>query len=89
MDHKQQENRRKATQKFIHSLDELETVLRSEKGEEDTSKLISPPQTSPSDAPDSHQTEAESADFGQLLDAAVQDIEQFMSEPLDNTEPQE
>jgi hypothetical protein len=89
MDHKQQENRRKATQKFIHSLDELETVLRAEKGEEDTSKSVSPPQASPSDSPDSYQTETDSADFRQLLDDAVQDIEQFMSEPLDNTEPQE
>ena len=86
MDHKQQENRRKANQKFMHSLDELETVLQSEERQE------APPQQPPSAAqnaqpqPPAKRTVNDDASFGELMDEALQDIEQFMSGPSEDRE---
>jgi hypothetical protein len=85
MDHKQQENRRKANQKFMHSLDELETVLQSEERQEGPPQPPSAAQTAQPKSP-AKRTVNDGASFGELMDEALQDIEQFMSEPSDDRE---
>lgn len=77
MDKKQQENRRNAARKFMHALDDLETVFKppmhsEEKLNLDVSALESSQRSTTSQNDDS---------FDRLLNDAVQDIEQFMSAP--------
>jgi hypothetical protein len=85
MDPKEQGNRRKASQKFIHALDELETVLRSGESQEDDPPA--PPAVTQGAQPTSQaadKTDPDDISFSQLLDDAVRDIEQFMSDSADD-----
>lgn len=80
MNHQPQESRRKAAQKFMNSLAELETVLQSENAWEEPDEAVAPRAQSAkkgaSVAPSVHRT-----DLSQLMEEALQDIEQFMAEP--------
>ncbi len=81
MNHQPQDHRRQAARKFVNALDELETVLASDSAEPDGTE--SPQTEQPSLASEAHlRTDTgprNQDDLGQLLDEAVQDIEQFMA----------
>ena len=82
MNYKPPEKRRHATQKFIHALEELETVLKpKEPAKAPTQEMPSGIPPAPKQArsePIASQSD-ESADISQLLDEAVQDIDQFIA----------
>ncbi|NEQ44416.1 MAG: hypothetical protein F6K00_13005 [Leptolyngbya sp. SIOISBB] len=88
MNHEPQNSRHQAARNFVNALDELESVLKSEQPESDPEPL--PDAVHPSTPPQSPERSADDlkeADFGQLLDDAVQDIEQFMA--ADESSPQD
>ncbi|MEM1308739.1 MAG: hypothetical protein AAGF98_04410 [Cyanobacteria bacterium P01_H01_bin.153] len=82
MNHQPQDSRRQAAHKFVDALDELESMFKSEPSDETPQRQTerysagSPREASSRQAA---QRRSETADFGSLLDDAVQDIEQFMS----------
>lgn len=82
MNHQPQDSRRRAARNFVNALDELETVLQSDKSEPtETSHPSSARHRKSKQLPPEkrRETAGHDADFGQLLDDAVQDIEQFMA----------
>ena len=80
MNHEPQNSRRQAARNFVNALDELESVLKSEPSEPDQEPLPDAvPQSAHPPSPERPTDFTKEADFGQLLDDAVQDIEQFMA----------
>jgi len=82
MNHQPQDSRRRAERKFVNALDELETVLKSAPSDSAANHPSDRAATSHQDQPQpptSPKAAGEANDFGQLLDDAVQDIEQFMA----------
>ncbi|MDB9525029.1 hypothetical protein PN498_03435 [Oscillatoria sp. CS-180] len=85
MNNKQQASREIAARKFMHSLEELETVFQSDSTTSKPSAAIDidPPQVDPDKtAQFPHAENSES--LGALLDEAVQDIDQFMAQHLND-----
>lgn len=87
MDDKQQENRLRATRKFMRALNELEMVLQSESSLSEQSKSSTTAiDQNGLENQDSSLSLASGENLGALLDDAVQDIEQFMGKHLDDSE---
>lgn len=81
MDQKQQKSRQTATQKFMHSLYELETVLQSEEDQNAAASERRQGGNRPATPAAETCSDRHDSNFNRLLDDAVQDIEQFMAEP--------
>lgn len=80
MNHEPQNSRRQANQNFVNALDELESVLKSEQSPPDEAPLAETGQHSAHPPSSKGAADlAEEPDLSQLLDDAVQDIEQFMA----------
>lgn len=77
MNNGQQEDRVIATRQFMHSLNELEVVLQAEPDVFENGEKTDP--SSQEELTDHSPHPLREEAFGDMLDEAVQDIEQFMS----------
>lgn len=80
MNDQSQESRRHAARKFVNALDELETVLKANddrSASEDASSDLSTAELG--QAADAAPADDATSSLEQMLDDAVQDIEQFMA----------